>query len=96
MDPGPTSTLDHLEAGLQELGLALSEVRALLLRWAEIVREGLASGEDEPAQIARLRRAAEEELSAVAGVGTRASYSLVTPIEQSWQGLARYWRKRRI
>lgn len=72
----------------------IEDFRARLLRWAETVREGLASGEDEPAQIARLQALAEEELGETVPAEMQESYQLTTPIEQSWQGLARYWRKR--
>lgn len=66
---------------------------ARLLRWAEEVRHGLSLDLDEPAQIARLQALADAELRAVGGTDA-ASYQRATPLDQSWQGLARYWRKR--
>lgn len=72
----------------------IEQLRARLLRWSERVRVGLAGGEDEPAQIARLGALADEELGPDVPADVKANYQLVTPVEQSWQGLARYWRKR--
>lgn len=72
----------------------IEQLRARLLRWAEAVRVGLAGGGDEPAQIARLGALADEELGPDVPANVRANYELVTPVEQSWQGLARYWQKR--
>jgi glyoxylase-like metal-dependent hydrolase (beta-lactamase superfamily II) len=72
----------------------IEQLRARLLRWAEAVRLGLAGGEDEPAQIAHLQALADEELGPDVPANVRANYELVTPVEQSWQGLARYWHKR--
>jgi glyoxylase-like metal-dependent hydrolase (beta-lactamase superfamily II) len=65
----------------------IADFRVRLVRWAEVVREGLASGEDEPAQIDRLRAFAARE-----DEGPQVQHA--APIEQCWQGLARYWRKR--
>jgi glyoxylase-like metal-dependent hydrolase (beta-lactamase superfamily II) len=70
----------------------IAAYRERLWKWAELVREGLAGGGDEAAQIARLQAAADAELDADAE--GRARYQQATPLEQSWQGLARYWRKR--
>ncbi|GAB4108691.1 MAG: MBL fold metallo-hydrolase [Roseiflexaceae bacterium] len=70
----------------------IAAYRASLRRWAEVVRQGMESGEDETAQIARLQAAADAELAA--DPEARASYQQATPLEQSWQGLVRYWRKR--
>ncbi|MCZ7571829.1 MAG: MBL fold metallo-hydrolase [Ardenticatenaceae bacterium] len=68
--------------------------RARLLRWAEFVREGLVGGADEATQIARLQALADEELKAVAPPSLYDHYRQAAAVEQSWQGLARYWRKR--
>lgn len=66
--------------------------RARLMRWAEQVRAGLESGEDEQAQIQRLRALADVELRETSA--ETAQYQQATPMEQSWAGLARYWKKR--
>jgi glyoxylase-like metal-dependent hydrolase (beta-lactamase superfamily II) len=79
---GPVSNpLEHIE-----------DFYARLLRWAETVREGLNSGEDEQTQIARLRALAEADFGPDNQIAEQSQYA--SPIEQSWQGLARYWRKR--
>ncbi|MBI3943172.1 MAG: MBL fold metallo-hydrolase [Chloroflexi bacterium] len=67
--------------------------RSRLLAWAEVVRQGLESGADEGAQIDTLSRLAAAELGEKNASLWGAGYQQVTPIEQSWQGLARYWRK---
>lgn len=74
----------------------IEQLRARLLRWAEIVRQGLVSGEDEATQIARLQAADDAELGTAISQSTVVDYQQATPIEQSWQGLVRYWRKRGV
>lgn len=71
----------------------IEDFRVRLLRWADVVRQGLASGEDETTQIARLRELAEKELDPDVLDSVRESHQQVMSIEQSWRGLARYWRK---
>ncbi|MFQ5855434.1 MAG: MBL fold metallo-hydrolase [Anaerolineae bacterium] len=85
--------LTHYGSGLDPAE-HIEDFRARLLRWAETVHQGLADGEDESAQIAQLGALAHEELGSDAESDVHVSYQLATPIEQSWQGLARYWRKR--
>ncbi len=70
----------------------IESYRERLRRWAEVVREGIEGGFDEPQQIARLQAVADDELGA--GSEEAARYQQATPLEQSWAGLARYWRKR--
>ncbi len=74
----------------------IEEYRARLLHWAEIVRDGLAGGEDEATQIARLRAYAEAELGPQATDEDKATYQQAAPLELCWHGLARYWRKRGV
>lgn len=64
-----------------------------LQRWAGMVRDWMDAGLDEQAQIARLQAVATQELEQLPPMD-EASYRQATPIDQSWQGLARYWRKR--
>jgi glyoxylase-like metal-dependent hydrolase (beta-lactamase superfamily II) len=71
----------------------VEDYRARLARWAEFVRDGLASGADEATQIVRLRGLAEAEAGALSEVD-RQAFLQAAPIDQCWQGLARYWRKR--
>ena len=66
----------------------IEDFRARLLHWAEVVRAGLASGMDEASQIRQLQALADSES------GHAEQYQYAAPIDQSWQGLARYWRKR--
>jgi hypothetical protein len=70
----------------------IAEYRERLIRWAEHVRQGLVSGVDEAAQILQLRQLAEAELSTMSE-DDRALHQQASPGEQSWAGLARYWRK---
>jgi len=72
----------------------LDDYEARLLRWAELVRSGLQRGDDEASQIERLRQFSDQELGATPGNALTIQYQQATPVEQSWQGLARYWRKR--
>jgi glyoxylase-like metal-dependent hydrolase (beta-lactamase superfamily II) len=71
----------------------IADFRARLAAWAETVRTGLASGADEPTQIAQLAAVADADLDP-SDAELAASYRQAAAIEQSWQGLARYWRKR--
>ncbi|MBS1251423.1 MAG: Hydroxyacylglutathione hydrolase GloC [Anaerolineales bacterium] len=86
--------LTHFGPGLKP-EVHIESFRERLTRWAQVAREGLEDGESESVQINQLRTVAEAELDA-ANVEdeVKESYELATPIDQSWQGLARYWRKR--
>jgi glyoxylase-like metal-dependent hydrolase (beta-lactamase superfamily II) len=72
----------------------LDDYRAALLRWADTVRAGLESGADEAAQIERLRAQARSDLGPGVSAEQIAHYEQATSFDLSWQGLARYWRKR--
>ncbi len=72
----------------------IAAYRERLRGWADLVRAGLASGATEAEQIAALRMLAEAEVGGSAEM--RDLYQRGGPSEQSWQGLARYWRKRGI
>lgn len=74
-------------------GAYLADYRAALVRWAEVVRAGLASGADEAAQVAQLRAQALAEMGNPAPA-TIELFDQASAIELNWQGLARYWRKR--
>jgi glyoxylase-like metal-dependent hydrolase (beta-lactamase superfamily II) len=71
----------------------VEDYRAELLRWAEFVRVGLESGADEATQIARLHELARSQL-ALLSPNVEGLYEQASSTELSWQGLARYWRKR--
>lgn len=66
--------------------------RQRLWHWAEVVRDAMAQGLDEAAQFELLQAHANGELDDSPEEAAR--YEQATPLFQSWQGLARYWRKR--
>jgi glyoxylase-like metal-dependent hydrolase (beta-lactamase superfamily II) len=72
----------------------IEDYRAALLHWAEIVRIGLSSGADEATQIAQLDTLAQASLGANASGEDVTLYEQASATALSWQGLARYWRKR--
>jgi glyoxylase-like metal-dependent hydrolase (beta-lactamase superfamily II) len=72
----------------------IEDYRAALLLWAAIVQEGLASGEDQGAQIARLSELAKTSLGPAAAGQEAHLYEHASSTVLSWHGLARYWRKR--
>lgn len=85
--------LTHFGPGLAPTS-HIAEFRNRLQRWAATVRQGLAEDTSESQQIARLQAVADAEL-ADAGEEVAAAYETATPLDLSWQGLARYWRKQR-
>jgi glyoxylase-like metal-dependent hydrolase (beta-lactamase superfamily II) len=72
----------------------IEDYRAELLRWAEFVRAGLASGADEATQIEQLRQLAIAQLGPAITPTDITLYEQASSSSLSWQGLARYWRKR--
>ena len=72
----------------------IEDYRAELLRWAEFVRAGLASGADEATQIAQLSALATARLDPAIAPADITLYEQASSSALSWQGLARYWRKR--
>jgi glyoxylase-like metal-dependent hydrolase (beta-lactamase superfamily II) len=72
----------------------IEDYRAALLLWAASVQAGLASGEDEEAQIARLSQLAQTSLGSAASAEDARLYEHASSTVLSWHGLARYWRKR--
>jgi hypothetical protein len=58
-----------------------------------VVRAGLASGEDDASQSRRLQDQAAAELAG-APAGANELYMQAASVDQCWQGLARYWRKK--
>jgi glyoxylase-like metal-dependent hydrolase (beta-lactamase superfamily II) len=72
----------------------IEDYRSALLRWADAVQAGLASGADEAAQIARLDELAQSSLGPAASAEDASLYEQASSTTLSWQGLARYWRKR--
>ncbi|MBC8160871.1 MAG: MBL fold metallo-hydrolase [Roseiflexaceae bacterium] len=71
----------------------LQSYRERLHRWAELVGSSIAQGEDDTVNLARLQELAVQELHDTPGEAER--YEQATPLYQSWQGLNRYWQRRR-
>ena len=101
-----SGTLDTI-AGLRPTSLALThfgsfddvtfhleDYRERLMRWGELVRAGLESGQSEDEQVAALERAAVAETEALSAAERAALAQQTGPLALSWRGLARYWRKR--
>lgn len=74
----------------------LQQVLDNLLRNATLAKEALALeasiGEDDRAK--HFMHAVARDLRRVMSDADASSYELATPLDQNWQGLARYWRKR--
>ncbi|MDZ4720920.1 MAG: MBL fold metallo-hydrolase [Roseiflexaceae bacterium] len=74
----------------------IGEVRQRTLAWAALVRTEMERGGDEATQIAALQKLANDELAVFGEQASTAAvlYSQVAAVDQCWQGLARYWRKK--
>jgi glyoxylase-like metal-dependent hydrolase (beta-lactamase superfamily II) len=72
----------------------LADFRERLLRWAELVRDGLASGASEAEQIAALNRLGSDEAASLGAPEQAALSQQSGDLALSWRGLARYWQKR--
>lgn len=68
----------------------LARYQPILHRWSEQVRRGLASGADEPTQIAELQTLADADYREFV---EQWQYEQTSPVNANWHGLARYWRK---
>lgn len=66
---------------------------ARLVRWSETVRHSLEEQLDDTAQLQQLQALEDDEIRTMSPE-ERTHYQTAMPIEQSWQGLVRYWRKR--
>lgn len=71
----------------------LESLQDRLHRWARAVRDDLESSVDEAEQIRGYITRAETELGDLP-LEDRQAYIQAMPFDQSWAGLARYWRKR--
>jgi glyoxylase-like metal-dependent hydrolase (beta-lactamase superfamily II) len=78
---------------IEDVAEHIADYRETLVRWAEFVREGMASGADEATQIARLQALADAELH-IETEADFARYKDASPVDLNWHGLARYWRQR--
>jgi len=72
----------------------LEELLTRLDAYAEIARQCLTSGGDEPSQRARFVAAVMADMKREVGEAAAARYALGVPPYQCWQGLARYWTKK--
>ena len=72
----------------------LDEHDERLEAWAEAVREDLATGEDDAELARRFRERARVQISAHLDVNEAPSFIAGAGLDDSWLGLARYWRKR--
>lgn len=72
----------------------IDELRTHMAAWAEVVRAGLANSTGEAAQIAELQVLDEHAIGLDPTGEGQMLYGQAAAIEQCWQGLARYWRKR--
>jgi glyoxylase-like metal-dependent hydrolase (beta-lactamase superfamily II) len=71
----------------------IGELRDRLHTWSEVVCEGLRNGADDGEQSRRLEQHAASELNG-APASAHTLYAQAASVDQCWQGLARYWRKR--
>jgi glyoxylase-like metal-dependent hydrolase (beta-lactamase superfamily II) len=67
-----------------------------LLAWAEQVRRSLAVPGSDDERCAAFVQWAEDRLRQSVGSPVAAAYASGIPLWMSWQGLARYWRKREV
>jgi glyoxylase-like metal-dependent hydrolase (beta-lactamase superfamily II) len=72
----------------------LQELLSRLRRYAEIARVSLASSDDPEVQRDRFIAEVLRELRSAVGEAMTARYTLAAPLDQCWQGLARYWKKK--
>ena len=72
----------------------IDDYRTRLLQWADVVREGMQSGVDEVTQVSQLQARADADLGSSAGSELGIRYEQAISLEQTWQGLVRYWNKR--
>jgi glyoxylase-like metal-dependent hydrolase (beta-lactamase superfamily II) len=74
----------------------LQELLSRLRRYAEIARASLASSDDPDVQRDRFIAEVLRELRSAVGEAMTARYMLAAPLDQCWQGLARYWKKKSV
>jgi glyoxylase-like metal-dependent hydrolase (beta-lactamase superfamily II) len=71
----------------------VAELRQRMADWSALVREGLQSGADDAVQSRRLQEQAARDLGDAPELA-HTLYAQAASVDQCWQGLARYWRKR--
>jgi glyoxylase-like metal-dependent hydrolase (beta-lactamase superfamily II) len=72
----------------------LAELRRRHCAWAERVRNSFKNGGEDSDRMAAFVRSAIDDFRGVLPAGECALYERAGGLELSWQGLARYWRKR--
>ncbi|RRR74404.1 MAG: MBL fold metallo-hydrolase [Candidatus Viridilinea halotolerans] len=77
-----------------DVNFHLADMRERLVHWAELVREGMASGASEAEQIAALEAQALQEAAHLNAEEQAALTQQSGDVVLSWRGLARYWTKR--
>lgn len=90
--PG-TLFLTHFGA-VPDITAHLGRYRAILARAASRAREALAADVSETARIAQWVDWLRADARASAGDAAAEAVEAAAPFDQTWQGLARYWRKR--
>ncbi|NTU82801.1 MAG: MBL fold metallo-hydrolase [Chloroflexales bacterium] len=80
--------------GYNDIEFHVADFRERLLRWADIVRNGLASGASEEEQGAALEAQAQAECASLSEDEQAALTQQSGAIALSWRGLARYWQKK--
>jgi glyoxylase-like metal-dependent hydrolase (beta-lactamase superfamily II) len=72
----------------------LVQLQRRLHAFAQVVRDGLAAGEDDDTVVERVRTAAERELAATDGQATTVRFETIMAVQQSALGLIRYVKTR--
>ncbi len=85
--------LTHFGA-FDDVAFHLADFRKRLVRWAEVVRAGLASGQSEAEQIAAFEALGAAEAAGLSAAQQVALTQQSGDLSLSWRGLARYWQKR--
>jgi glyoxylase-like metal-dependent hydrolase (beta-lactamase superfamily II) len=79
---------------VEDVAEHVSQLRARLGAWSELVRGLLAGEETEEERSAAFVKYVEREVRSALDEETATAVLQATPPELSWPGLARYWRKR--
>lgn len=72
----------------------LQELLSRLRRYADIARDSLAASGDPDSQRDRFIADVLQDLRRAVGEPAATRYTLAAPLDQCWQGLARYWKKK--
>ena len=78
----------------RDVGAHLAQFRERLAEWAETVREGLASNDNDDTCVEHFTAAVRRQLTDGVPADEVALYQQGGAPEMSWRGLARYWTKK--